>query len=518
MNNERSVGDLAHYFRLIMEKKLLFVAIACAVIAVVIAFAFSLPNTYLAKSTVFIERNVINSLIEGIAVTPSIEERLSVLDHSMKSRKLLLKVLQELGIDVSAMNEEAAENTIKYFQISTKIDIERKGQSRGSVLNLFTVSYVDKDPIFARDYINILVKRYIAENILDKKEEANVANQFLLEQIDHFKNKIDRLDVKIIEFRKQKGIFAVMDERKIVDEIKGAEEKIEEIHLTKMELRAKREMIKKQLEEEHPYTIAIRGYNENTLSGRLAVLQNRLNQLLAKYTENYPDVINVMAEIESIKAQMKEGIEVPEDDESSEAGMSTLNPLHQQLKEELGKNELEMAALNVKEKHLVKSIETKKHNLKNIPGEKKILADLEGDRESLKKTYDQLIQRLGQSEVSTQMEAQDKAATFRIVDPAILPVKPEGPDRLKIIIAGVFASLGLAFGTLLLLDNLDRSVKTVDVLKSLGYPILSVIPIIKTGEDTVIEKKKDRMVYALAGLYCISIIGALAAEVMLRML
>ncbi|MEE9523433.1 MAG: Wzz/FepE/Etk N-terminal domain-containing protein, partial [Thermodesulfovibrionales bacterium] len=317
MNNVQSGIDLERYYRLIMERKLLFVAIACAVIAAVIAVAFTLPNKYLAKTKVFIERNVINSLIEGIAITTSIEERLSVLDHSMKSRKLLIKVLTELGIDVSAMSEDRAEATIRYFRKNTSIEVERRGRSRRSALNLFTVTYIDTNPMFARDYINILVQRYIEENIYDKNEEAIVANQFILEQIDHFKNKIDGFDEKIIEFRKQKGIFAVMDERKIVDEIKGAEEKIEEINLTKMELEAKREMIKKQLAGETLYTIAIRGINGNTLSGRLATLQNRLNKLLAKYTENYPDVINVMAEIESIKAQMQEGVEVQEEDESS---------------------------------------------------------------------------------------------------------------------------------------------------------------------------------------------------------
>jgi succinoglycan biosynthesis transport protein ExoP len=518
MNNAQSGMDLAYYYRLVMEKKLLFVSIACAVICVVIAVAFILPNKYMAKSKVFIEQNIINSLIEGIAVTSSIEERLSVLDHSIKSRRLLTKVLEEVGIDVTAMHKDKAESTIKYFQKNTRVDIERKSRSRGSVFNLFTVSYTDTDPEFARDYINVLVQRYIEENISDKKEEASVANQFLLEQIDHFKHKIDSYDKTIIEFRKEKGIYAVLDEKKIVEEIKSDEDEIGNIRLNKMELEAKRKMIKRQLSSEHPYTVAIRGYNDNTLSGRLAMQENRLKQLLAKYTENYPDVIKVKAEIESIKAQLKEGIEVTGDDESSESGMSTLNPLYQQLKEEMAKNELEMAALDAKEKHLTEKIETKKNTLKNIPEEKKVLADLERDRDSFKKTYDQLIQRLGQSEVSTQMEVQDKAATFRIVDPAILPVKPVSPNRLKIIVIGIIASLGIAFGSLMLLDKLDQSIKSVDNLRGFGYPILSVIPTIKTSEDVILEKKKDLIIYALAGLYCISIIGALVVQAMMGML
>ena len=114
--------------------------------------------------------------------------------------------------------------------------------------------------------------------------------------------------------------------------------------------------------------------------------------------------------------------------------------------------------------------------MENIPAAKAGLERLELQKQNQKNIYDQLFVRQGQSEVSKQMEVQDKSTTFRVVDPAIIPVKPSSPNRLKIMLMGIFGGIAASFGLLLLLDQIDGSVKDVEFVKGLGAPVLAIIP------------------------------------------
>jgi len=510
---ESSELDLKRYLNLLLRKKRLFVLCAGVIITAFVAASYLLPKEYEAKSTVFIERNVINSLVEGIAVTPSMEERLRVLAYSMKSRNLLLKVIEELGIDIKSMNNAEAEGIIENYQRKTDISIrsDRRGDSG---MDLFIVSFRDRDPEMARDYVNTLVRRYIEENLSAKREEAYGANRFLSEQIGFFKDKIDSMESEIVNFRKEKGIFIATDERTMVEEIKRAQERIDEIGIQRMELKARKGLIDKQLKEENPYTVTVFGRGSNTMAGRLAMLQNQLNQLLTNYTENYPEVIKVRAEIEALKEMMKSKPEGGDDALESESAMSSLNPLYQQLKEEMSKIELELAALNAKEQNLRQMIEQKKGYMREIPEEKKKLTDLERERDTNREIYEQLVLKHGQSEVSKQMEIQDKTTTFRISDPAVLPTKPASPNRVKIILLGIFAGIAGGMGSVIFLDYIDRSIKSVAEIRSLGLPVLAVVPHMQSSEEVLKERRNDLVLYGFSGLYALCVMVVLALEVL----
>ena len=78
---------------------------------------------------------------------------------------------------------------------------------------------------------------------------------------------------------------------------------------------------------------------------------------------------------------------------------------------------------------------------------------------------------MGQSEVSKQMEIGNKAATFRIVDPAILPKVPVSPNILKMLLLTLVGGLGCGFGTVFIRENLDTRVRDISFLYDLGFEL-----------------------------------------------
>ncbi|MBI5055404.1 MAG: chain length-determining protein [Nitrospirae bacterium] len=507
--NDTVQFDVKQYWRLVVSRRYLFIAVSMLCLSIIVWGSYLLPDVYEAQSTVFIERNIIDKFVKNITVTPDIEDRIRVMSYTMTSRNLLMKVIDELEFNVNKENPAELEKLVKDLQEKTVIKMVNKG---GKGTDWFSVTYRNKNPKLARDYVNTLVRRFVEENTSAKRDESYEANRFIGDQRKYFKDKLDAIEEKIMNFRRSKDIFVAVDEASIVGAIKSAQENLESIKTQKAESEAKKSLIEKQLKEEKPYTVAMMGrLKGDSVNDRLLMLQNKLNELLVKYTENYPEVIKVKAEIETLNRQLqnKSSNSDTEGVQGGSTEMTTLNPLHQKLKEELGNITVELAALSAKERNVNAIIESKKEYLRNIPVEKKNLADFERERDSYKKIDEELVLKLGQSEVSKQMEIQDKTENFRIVDPAILPTKPESPNRVLMILFGIVAGIASGFGVVLLLDNIDHSIKTVDELKTLlKAPVLAVIPRIITDEEINKEKIIDRKVYAVSVAY-LSVIGIL---------
>jgi polysaccharide chain length determinant protein (PEP-CTERM system associated) len=495
MNLQHS--EIQKYLKALNKGKYFFIILSLSIMSVIIWGSYFLPKKYEAKSTIFIESNVINNLVKGIAVSPSMEDRIRVLRYAILSRGLVSKVLTDLDVDIK--DQKKFEEKILAYQKYTQISVKEN--------ELFIVSITDPDPKFAMNYINTLVRRYVEENVSGKREEAYGANRFLSDQVAQFKGKLDKADEKIINFRKEKGIYMAVDEVSVIQDIKQLKTEIDNINVMRNQLMATKNITQTQLKNEEPMTVAFSRHSGSD-NATITALENKMKQLLVRYTENYPEVIRIKAEIEALKKQAEAKPPGAPSGDTTEPEMSTMNPVYQQLKQTFLQTEAEIEALDSRKKQLSALIGRKETELRNIPEGKKILADLEKERDGHKNIYEQLLVRVGQSEVSKEMEIGDKATTFRIVDPAVLPMKPVSPQRVKLIFIGIFLGILGGVGGVVARENFSPSVNSVKTLRNLGIEVLAVIPKIFNEEEQQIKAKKDKLVFSIAGSY-LCLIGLL---------
>jgi len=389
--------DIKRYLHLVLKRRYLFAITAAIIITAVVIISHVIPPVFEAKAVVSIEKSFLHDVLKNISGTESIDDRATALSTIMKSRTQVLKVLSDLGVDMKGMTEAQVEDLIKGTQNKTQITMEF-GQSGRSGVDFFTVSFRNRDPRFARDYVNKVVSKYIETTIGSKREVSFGANRFLLDQINQSKEKVGKLDAEITLLKKDEDIV---------------------------------------------------------LYNRYLALQKRRDDLLVQYTEDHPEVIKVQSEIEALKAKYSSS-----------------------------QKKLAQASKGINR-----------------------LALLERERESSKKIYDELAAAYGKSEMSTQAELQNKAGTFKIVDPAVLPITPVSPNRIKIILLGIVGGLAGAAALIVLLDTFDDSIKNVDTIKSLGIPVLAIIPHIQDAGALINSRKKDICFYTLSGLYIV-LLGA----------
>jgi len=459
-----TLKQIYQYLYAAYRYKYLFISVSLLVMTAIGIYSFSIPKKYQADTTVFIESNVIDELVRGIAITPNIEDRVRVLQFAILSRDMIVKTLEKLDSEIFTKNKAAQQKYVSDLAERTKINVTRR-------MDRFTLSIVDKDPHFAQKFINTLVSLYVEENLSEKRDETYGANRFLQDQIDIFKQKLEAAEDKIIEYRKKKGVYFSIDEGATLADIRQRMQQVEEIGLTQDTLRARKAQLQEQLNTLDPTVDII---SETAEGDRLAVMEARLKTLLLRYTVNYPEVVQLKSEIEALKYRLSQPEEAEKNRETTR--MTSRNPLYQDLQGQLFNVETELSSLKARKKNINQTIAKREKDLHEVPAAQKELGILMQERDSLRSIYNDLLARMGQSEVSKQMEVSDKASTFRIVDPAILPEAPVSPNMLRMFLFAVVGGLGCGFGLVFLLENMDSRVRDVDTLKNLGIDVLAVIP------------------------------------------
>jgi polysaccharide chain length determinant protein (PEP-CTERM system associated) len=465
--------DYKRYLLLIKRDKKLCIIIALIIMTLVTAGSYVIPNKFEAKSTVFVEKSVLSELLKGLTFTPSTEDKIKVLTYALNSRTLIAKVIDEL--DMKKGGEAELEGLTKNLQEHTQIKIKDKE-------GLFVISFQDDNPKLARDYVNALVRRYIDENTSSKREESYGATKFLTEQLTTFRDKLQKTEDEVNAFKRGAGSIATMDTGSLLKDINDSQQRADDLKIKEAQLET---------------ILAGLGRVSSTQSN-LPVLQKRLQELQLQYTDSYPEIVRLKDEIRGVEEQKKG------------AKPTTVRPSDSPEYDRLNS---ELRAIRQAESNLRATIAKNRSLLQNIPAAKAQLDNLEREKQSQKSLYESMLARQGQSEVSKQMEVQDKSTVFRVVDPAVLPIKPVSPDRTKLILLGILAGIGGGLGLVILKDQMDDTVKSVDMARLFGLPILAVIPHIEDPEQRTLQTRRDRKLYAAGGLYFLVILAVLVLEV-----
>src|SRR5262249_7529237 len=87
---------------------------------------------------------------------------------------------------------------------------------------------------------------------------------------------------------------------------------------------------------------------------------------------------------------------------------------------------------------------------------------------------------------------------FTLIEPPFTPQEPASPNRPLLMIFGVMLALCAGFGTVVLLESIDKSVRgRLDLQSLLTAPPLAMIPVMLTSEDQA--HRQRRRLTALVG-------------------
>jgi hypothetical protein len=132
--------------------------------------------------------------------------------------------------------------------------------------------------------------------------------------------------------------------------------------------------------------------------------------------------------------------------------------------------------------------------VERTPKREEELLALNRDYNNIQGSYNSLLNRKLEAEISLNMEKKQKGEQFRVIDPARLPRKPVSPDLRKLFMMVMAVGLGLGAGLIFLLDFFNSSLKDPEKFEDdLGLAVLATIPKVYQKKDFRLKRLNQAM-------------------------
>ncbi|HEY0837117.1 MAG TPA: XrtA system polysaccharide chain length determinant [Azospirillum sp.] len=436
-------------------------------LALGVAWAFSvagwiavmlLPNTYTSQTRVYADtQSVMGPLMKGLAVQSNMDQQLDVMRRTMLSRPNVEQLLRMTDLDLMAANDDDRERLIQGLQRAIEVRMEGR--------QLFTISYTSRDPVRAQRTVQSLLDIFVEQNVGINRSDIQNTRRFIDGQIAEYEQRLRETEGKVAEFRRVNAVD--LDNRNsLVNRIQRAEAELQQLQTTLQATIWRRDLLRVELSRTPAFLSVEQAARGGSGGGALADARARLQSLLARTTEQHPDVIALRRQIQALEAG---GAGSPGRSTSSRVP----NAVHEQIAADERSLGVEIDSLQYRIAQAEKTIAEERRLLEIVPEVELKLTQLNRDYDILKQNYDALITRRESALIAQRIEDDTPNIDFRVVEPPVVPLTPSGPPRLILIPAVLVLGVAAGLGFVLLRMILRQSFESTKALRqAFDLPVL----------------------------------------------
>jgi len=457
----------------------LFAVIALA--ALVIGATW--PKSYESSTTILVqESNIVTGLMEGRAVATGVADRASIAREVIFSRKVMNEILATGGwLDRQPpLTPIERDRTIETIANRTKVQSPRD--------NLIQITYSDGDAQRSYHITQKLAELFIQESLAAKERESRNAFEFIDSQVQAYHAKLTDAEDKLKAYREANVDARPGGEADSNARIAQLRSQVEQARMELMEQRSRADALVSQVSGESEITAVQTRAGQTRM--QLAELQTQLDKLLLTYTDDYPDVVRIRHQMQDLRDQLKR----EESQKTAGAGKAAspaalddsiqYNPLYQELRSKLNEARRNGAATSSRLGATEAMLNAELERSKRIANSENALAELTRDYEVNRDIYQDLLKRRENARVSMDLDAKQQGLTFRIQEPAVMPLRPSGLRLMHFAIAGLGLGIALPLGLLFGYARFDPRVRSAAQIERLaGVPVLATIPFYPTPRD-----------------------------------
>jgi polysaccharide chain length determinant protein (PEP-CTERM system associated) len=473
------------------------------------AYIFLTPDRYEATARVYVDtQSILKPLMSGLAVQPNVEQEVAILSRTLISRPNLQKLVRMTDMDLHAKTAEEREQLID--GLMRTLSIRSVGRD-----NLYTIGYRDANPQQAHRVVQSLLSIFVESGLASKSNDTGQAKRFLEEQIKAYEARLAEAENRVKEFKLQNMDLQAPAGSDFFGNLAALNESLRQARLQLQEATRSRETLRQQVadEDSRPPNLLAQGpagapeAATPELDSRLQILNKNLDEMLLRYTENHPDVVNTRRIIKEVEAQRDEErkrlTEEAEKRRRASASVTGGN-VYPQLKMALAESEAQVAALTARVADFERRYAELRDKARSVPEREAKFAQLNRDYAIHKQNYETLVARREAATMSGEVEAATGVADFRIIDPPRVSPTPVSPNRQMLVPLALLASLAAGIAAAYLFSLLHPTIHDNRTLRRLGgRPVLGAVSLMASG--AVRRQRRRRTAWFVGGL------GGLAA-------
>ena len=455
-----STVDFRRVFFLLLSRWWVIVLLVGISMAAGTGWIMRQPKIYESRSVLQVQQQEKQFVkIDGI-----VQENLSAQDfintivQTLSSRNLMLRV-----IDANKLRENPAFVNPNNPNPPTEIQLADKLRGKVKVAlrrgtRLIDITVEDTDPVMARDLAASIVKEFMRENFSQRASVNRVASEFLQEEAEKLKKKLEESEAKLQRYKEQNQAVSLEERQNIiVERLRELSTKVTSAKGERLRLESDIEQVRAAGPQNIDQLLRIASVSQIPQvaehRGRLLDAETEFAAMQDRYGSLHPKYITASTRIDSLKQALHENVGKAGDilNGQYEAAVQTETKLSTALKEQ------EAAALEL--------------NKIAIP-----FNVLQRDVESDSALYQSVIKRMKETTMTVAVEQ----TPYTLVEEAMVASSPSKPQRSRTLAMVLGLSLFLAVGIVIFADGLDASLRSVDDAEAaLQLPSLVGIPYYK---------------------------------------
>lgn len=462
--------------RLWKRRRWLAIGIFAVSFAAAASFIFSLPDIYSSTATV-----LVNNVNTGQDPGPNgqnngSDSRLDAVSTEVQSRDRLLDMINRFDLYPELRQHASTDSVLARMRQDIRVDRKAGQQQWGQDPTFaFTLSYQGWDPKTVAKVTNALATSYVDANNKMRSQQAQALLASLQSQMADVKKKLDAQEVKINAFRT--AHMGDLPEQQMAN--------LAMLQQLSGQLHENNEALSQALQRRDNPNAFGGTTSPDAAASDLPQLEQQLTALRTRYTDAYPDVVQLKSQIAALKreqaaqaAQATKAAAVPADYDNT------------------------VSSYRQEESRLKAQMSQYQARVENMPVRSQQLQALMQGYGETQDVYSSLLRRYEEAPLPGAVAGQ-----YRVLEQAVPPADASGPGRIKLLIMSLVLCLGLAGAVVFAAEQLDPSFHSVDELRAYTrVPVLASIPLIITPDD--VWKSRVRFGVAVASAVVLAIILA----------
>lgn len=439
--NDNDTINLKKLFSLMIEKKMIVIAIIviCTIIATIVAFL--LPKYYLSNTLVRVKAN--NSSMSGYAAmaagfgidiggagsSASPESYIEL----MKSREVLNPIIEKVDLTNEEREKMRTEDFLKKYLVITNT----------KKTDLINIAAYGKTPEEAQ-----MISQSVADNFLAlmtklNKEDNSSVLKFLDERIKIAKEEMETAENKLQAYQQEHKIYAPDAQTKsILENLNTYDTTIAQLQAQTDGDNAKLAGVTSQLEQQNASLLEY-NVSDNTNIGNIreSIVNKRVELvgLQQQFTDEHPDVIKAKEELNSLERSLSDEIAKAVNSQSV-----TLSPVQSNLLKDKISTEVQISVNNASLEALKAKQAEAQESIATLSADSVEYMRLSREATITGQVYTSLVQNYEQTRIQEAKDSMD----IQIIDAADLPKEdmPAKPNKKLIVVIGFVLGIIISLG------------------------------------------------------------------------
>jgi polysaccharide biosynthesis transport protein len=480
----------------------------CLIGALLLTLSFAiiiwkLPNVYEATTTILVDPQQVPEKYVSAVASPDSYARLNTLTQQVLSRSRLQEVIEKYNLYADHRKPLSPEERVEEMRRDITIEVKQGSEME---LSTFSLTYQGKLPVLVAAVANELADSFIQWNIQSRLEQVSGTKDFLSAELTTAKRNLERQEDALRQFKMNHlGETPDQTPNNLVA-IAGLRAGLQANVETMNRLDEEKILLTHSVEPASSGTIPRAATERETLEAEKRQTEASIEQLRAHYSDRYPDVIRATRKLDEIKSRLNS---LPSD---PTPGTSDASAEKSDVGVRLAIIDQEMRKLEADRDRMQAQLDSYQNKVDAAPLREQELLELSRNYDTSKQHYQALLDKSFNIAMAADLEQNQKAERFRVLDPARVPQKPVKPARIKLIAASGFLAFGLSILIVLLKEELNPVVKTEIELKSLlpsSVRIWSFVPRIDVASDTLRARRWTIGASVICILLCVAILGVI---------